>query len=222
MGDFDPYGLEIYLNYCFGNSKTCYENFNLSEMKFIGIDGVSIFESSDQLVDQFQSVELTIEDLDKIERMLDSGYMDDMVEWCFKREIFEENELNSENSKYSTSTLDSSIFSESQNGDFMSCSQKIIYTTREMLVAMRFHNKKIEVEALLFGDNCPISYIYENILSQYIDLDDNSVFTFIPMEERLDLDTQNDFIHENCEQAIMQGFNNEAIGYFGGYGGQQY
>lgn len=43
MGDFDPNGLEIYLNYIIGNSKSVYEKFNIPEMDFIGINGAEIF-----------------------------------------------------------------------------------------------------------------------------------------------------------------------------------
>lgn len=85
MGDFDPHGLEIYLNYCFGTAKSCFENFNLPKMEFIGIDGVKIFENGQEAVQNFQCLDLTVGDLDKIEWMLDAGYMDEMMSWGIRK-----------------------------------------------------------------------------------------------------------------------------------------
>lgn len=39
LGDSDPHGLEIYLNYLIGTQISCYENFNIGNMVHLGVDG---------------------------------------------------------------------------------------------------------------------------------------------------------------------------------------
>ena len=38
MGDFDPYGIDIYMQYCFGNKKSIYEDFELPSIYFLGLE----------------------------------------------------------------------------------------------------------------------------------------------------------------------------------------
>jgi len=44
IGDYDPHGIDIYLNYAYSNRISFYENMDLPFLEYIGIDGEQLFE----------------------------------------------------------------------------------------------------------------------------------------------------------------------------------
>lgn len=138
----------------------------------------------------FQSMELSVRDFIKIEQMLENPYMDEMLDWTLKsnkelvemflkgKETWENTEepenLNTlfgniraftdpEPSTKSKNCLGTVSTKCTQLRNKLTRIQNKILIIRKYLIDMRLHGKKIEVEALLFQDNCPISYIFEAI-----------------------------------------------------------
>lgn len=63
IGDYDPHGIDIFMNYCYGSKMTIYENCDLPFIEFIGVDArdMSLPYSA-----------LTPEDINKCQQVLDS------------------------------------------------------------------------------------------------------------------------------------------------------
>lgn len=69
MGDFDPFGIDIYLQYCYGNKNCCFEDFEIPSLFFIGLDGRN-FEAA-----VAHEVSLSVEEISKLHQVLSLDFL---------------------------------------------------------------------------------------------------------------------------------------------------
>lgn len=81
MGDFDAYGLDIYLNYCFGSPYTVFEENDLNFMNFLGLDGRRFLEENRNDYED-QILDLEVIDENKICEILELPFMNLEFEEC--------------------------------------------------------------------------------------------------------------------------------------------
>lgn len=63
IGDFDPHGVDIFMNYCYGSKLTIYEQCELPFIEFVGLDARGM---------ELPCSALTPEDINKCQQVLDS------------------------------------------------------------------------------------------------------------------------------------------------------
>ena len=75
LGDYDPFGIEIYLNYIYSNPISMYEDLSLPIMEYIGVDGRTLYEYF-----HAHFLPLSTDDYNKIEGLLGEKYFEERVD----------------------------------------------------------------------------------------------------------------------------------------------